>query len=140
MNTHETVNELVILKSAVAETRRRIYELERSLIDHMQGEEATRIPHPDYDVRLAPGKAQIDAHPLRSMIGELLSPEDLAAVFHEGEECGTCKGTGVRPAYVDGTQANRVRRYGAEYAAAIDAATVRGDPTLEIKPRKAGAK
>lgn len=136
---HDLIHEYAVLTSAVAETQKRLFEIERQITDSMIAEGATRIPHEHYDVALKPGPKVYDPDKVRATLGEKLPPADIDALAPtQPVECRTCAGLGVTAPKVNGTVANKVRRYGDEYAELLDRCVItQGDPRLEIKPKKA---
>jgi hypothetical protein len=138
---HEKISEYAAIRDAIVISQKRLGELELEIRDAMLAENATRYPHPDYDVRITPGRKVYDPDRIRAKLGEIVPPDVLARLApHEPVQCRSCEGKGTVPAKVSGTEANKVRRYGDEYAHLLDECVVtQGDPVLEITARSGTA-
>lgn len=131
------VDECLMIEAAVTISVRRLNELKASIRTSMLTENATWFSHPRADVTITPGKKVYDPDRVRAKLGEKLRPEVIDKLAPtEPIECKPCEGRGVVAPKVSGTQANKVRRLGDEYAALLDLCILtQGDPELEIKAR-----
>lgn len=136
-NVAEHVHNIHVLKSAIRESQKLLYEETAAVIAYMEADEAKVWTDGRVKATKKPGDPVYSVDGLRAALGEFSDAETMAKLIVHGEQCKKCEGSGGAPDRVDGTFARVLYGRGARYKDALDRNCVRSDPTLsveEVKP------
>ncbi len=126
------VNQIAMLRGAVADTYKLLRPLEHELDIRMREDDAKVMPHAAFEVVRKPNTStEYDVNLVRAHVVEMLDALDLDKLILPAEEK-----TVTTPERVDGRFALKVRKYGDKFGAALDKAVLPRTYKIEITKKK----